>query len=124
VQPVTAADLREGVATTPAFIRIENGRVSFRRGVPAIALPVVRGTVEDAPQIAQTRVPVAMVLGDDMRTVFDPDSRNPIRIFDRNGRIVQEIPVPTTDPVTGEELRTVREIMIRLMSGVQFPGTR
>ena len=39
------------------------------------------------------------------------------RIIDRHGRIVKKIQVPTTDPVTGERLETVEDVMIRLVQG-------
>jgi adenine/guanine phosphoribosyltransferase-like PRPP-binding protein len=96
----------------------------FRRESETVTLPAIRGNAENLSIIRQAQFPVGVVLGDDMDIVFDPASREPIRIFDRTGRVVQEIPVGTRDPITGEKLETTRDILIRLMQGVQFPGAR
>jgi hypothetical protein len=88
-----------------------------------VTLPRLAGNETNIPQIRQTQAPVTVVLGDDMNTVFDPSSRNPLRIFDRQGRIVQVIAVPAIDPDTGETLETVRDVVIRLMQGARFPPT-
>jgi hypothetical protein len=55
-----------------------------------------------------------------MRTVFDPHSKLPIRVFDRDGRLVREIPIGVQDPLSSERLRNTRQIVIRLMQGHRF----
>jgi hypothetical protein len=80
-------------------------------------LPPAEGDLVNTPVIDRSQVPATVVLGDDMAAVFDPGSDTPIRIIDRNGRIVQEIRLPATDPVTGERLETVRAVMIRVVQG-------
>jgi hypothetical protein len=62
-------------------------------------------------------VPVDIVLGDDMPSALDPSSTKPVRIFDRQGRVVREIPVGTPDPETGEPLQHTVDIVRRLMQG-------
>ena len=68
----------------------------------------------------ETAWTVRWALGDDMNMVFDQGSRGPIRIFNREGKVVQEITLPVADPMTGMILNTPREVMIRLMRGVKF----
>jgi hypothetical protein len=89
-----------------------------------VMLPVAHGNEENLPYIRVTSFPVALVLGDDMQTVFDPNSKLPIRLFDRNGIIVRTIPVGTIDPQTGEPLRNTRDIVVRLMQGMKLPPER
>jgi adenine/guanine phosphoribosyltransferase-like PRPP-binding protein len=117
---ITRRHLEEGVTFT-GTVRIVGGRAQFQRRSAGVFLPELKGTADHIPQIRATQFPVDIVLGDDMRTVFDPSSQRPVRIVDRQGRLVQEIPVGTPDPVTGVPLKNTREILIRLMEGVTFP---
>jgi hypothetical protein len=58
-------------------------------------------------QIEVDQRQMRLVLGDDMEIVYTPDSREPITIFDRDGRILRaEYPRP------GE---TTRDVLIRLL---------
>ncbi|MGH7943746.1 MAG: hypothetical protein ACREF9_01850 [Opitutaceae bacterium] len=115
----TRQDLEEGIAFT-GIVEIVNGRMTILEASPGVTLPPLKGTGQNIPQVRATHFPVDVVLGDDMRAVLDQSPTVPIRIFDRDGRIVQEIPVGTPDPETGEPLRTTKEIMIRLMQGARF----
>lgn len=86
-----------------------------------LVVPQPRRAALESERVRPLVYPVDVIVGDDMRCVkFDPMSREPIRIFDRNGRIVQEIPVGTRDPETGEPLLTTRAILLRLLQGVEF----
>lgn len=76
------------------------GTMGALRGVPR------RGSPGGA-QIEVDQRQMRLVLGDDMEIVYTPDSREPITIFDRDGRIVRaEYPRP------GE---TTRDVLIRLL---------
>jgi hypothetical protein len=97
----------------PRFVRL--GQES-----PAVILPALKGTETIGSQARVTQFPVDMVLGDDMRAVLDRSPNRPIEIFDREGNIVQRIPVGTPDPDTGQPLKTTRDIMVRLMQGAKF----
>ncbi len=70
-------------------------------------------------RVQQTSVDVRVVLGDDMKVVFGKSDTDVITIVDRYGRIIQQIPVGTRDPETGEPL-SARQILIRLLNGVEF----
>jgi hypothetical protein len=116
------AELEQGVVYSriPAFTVSElqgERRLRIRLRSEGVTLPTVSGNAGHADFIRVIDFPVSVVLGDDMRTVFDPDSTHPIRIFDRSGRLVREIAVGTPDPVTGRALRNTREIMVRVMQG-------
>ena len=119
----TRQDLEEGVAFTGS-VSIVNGQLKIRQASPGVIVPRLRGTQENIPHVRATQFPVDVVLGDDMRAVLDRSPSEPIRIFDRAGRIVQEIPVGTPDPETGRPLLTTRDIMVRLMQGARFDGGR
>lgn len=71
----------------------------------------------DLPQMHVTQAPVDIVLGDDMPSVLANDSKAPVRIFDKQGRVVAVIPVGTPDPQTGKPMDNTREIVRRLMQG-------
>jgi hypothetical protein len=101
----------------PRFVRL--GQES-----PAVILPALKGTEKIGSQTRVTQFPVDMVLGDDMRAVLDRSPTKPIEIFDREGNIVQRIPVGTPDPDTGHPLKTTRDIMVRLMQGAKFTTAR
>jgi hypothetical protein len=76
------------------------GTMGALRGVPR------RGT-PGGVQIEVDQRQMRLVLGDDMEIVYTPDSREPITIFDRDGRILRaEYPRP------GE---TTRDVLIRLL---------
>jgi adenine/guanine phosphoribosyltransferase-like PRPP-binding protein len=94
----------------------------FTRESETVTLPAIRSSAADRQRIAHEQFPVGVVLGDDMNTIFDPASRQPLVLFDTDGHIVQTIPVGTPDPVTGVPLETTRDILIRLMQGVSFPN--
>jgi hypothetical protein len=97
----------------PRFVR-------FHQRSAAVILPKVKGT-EALPSGVVTEFPVDVVLGDDMKRVLDRSPTLPIQIFDKDGNIVQTIPVGTPDPDTGRPLANAREILVRLMQGVEFP---
>jgi hypothetical protein len=87
-----------------------------------LGLEAFKGTPEDLKHaITQTVVTTQFVLGDDMKIVFDPNSQKPISIFDRRGRVIQQIPVGTPDPRTGKPTKSTREILLLLLDGVHFP---
>src|SRR5205085_2233763 len=103
------AQLTEGVTfigreTLHRVIDPDTGRerlyIRFRRESESVTLPAIKGNADNLPIIRQVQFPVGIVLGDDMNTVFDPASRHPIRLFDKAGRIVQQIDVGTLDPIT------------------------
>lgn len=119
VHRITRKDLEQGVAFT-AEVSVVNGRLRIRDRSAGVVVPRLKGTEDNAAHVRATQFPVDVVLGDDMRAVLSRSPTEPIRIFDRSGRIVQEIPVGTPDPVTGAPLPNTREIMIRLMQGYKF----
>lgn len=90
-------------------------RIVLRLGKELITMSPPKGAEASPAEVRVTDFPVAVVLGDDMRTVFDPRSTEPIEVFDRNGRRVAIIPTGTIDPTTGAVLNTTRDIVIRLM---------
>ncbi|WP_372658915.1 hypothetical protein [Hydrogenophaga sp.] len=112
----TLQDLAQGVALTGRVV-FRNGRLVIENPSPMVTLPPLAGTDPALPQLRAHDVPVDVVLGDDMPSVLTPSSTAPIRIFDRQGRVVRVIPVGTPDPVTGEPLRSTRDILLRLMQG-------
>ncbi|QHE85174.1 hypothetical protein [Hydrogenophaga sp. BPS33] len=116
----TVQELQEGVMLTGRLVW-RNGRLVIEDPSPMVTLPPLQGTDPALPQLRATDVPVDIVLGDDMPGVLDRASTAPIRVFDREGRVVRVIPVGTPDPVTGEPLRFTRDIMVRLMQG-HFQG--
>jgi hypothetical protein len=59
-------------------------------------------------QITSTARDVRMAIGDDMSIVYDPDSRAPVMIFDREGNVTEVI-----YPGPGE---TTRDVLIRLLT--------
>ncbi|WP_257460253.1 hypothetical protein [Archangium lipolyticum] len=65
-----------------------------------------------APRLQTLTVPVSFVLGDDMNMVVDrsPASREPLRIFNDRGEVIQ-----TIHPREGE---TTRDALIRLLNGL------
>lgn len=112
----TLEDLAQGVALTGRVVW-RDGRIVIETDSPMVTVPPLRGTDPDLPQLRATEVPVDVVLGDDMPSVLDRASTAPIRVFDHQGRVVRVIPVGTPDPVTGQPLRSTRDIMVRLMQG-------
>lgn len=114
----TREDLEEGVVF-PMRVNRSGERPTIELG-PGIVVPRLKGTGENLPGVRATQFPVDVVLGDDMRAVLDRSPTEPVRIFDREGRVVQVIPVGTRDPQTGQPVMTTREIMVRLMQGARF----
>jgi len=106
----TASELRD-VVLRPLGSRPGNAGVQFEmrwlqelmgfEGSPAQGL-TNRGAVSSRTH------KVRMAIGDDMDIVFTPDSREPITIFGRDGRIVE-----TIYPPAGQ---TTRDVMIDLLS--------
>jgi hypothetical protein len=126
----TAADLAQGVSMTGRVRLVPTGdapgRLPYRLVIEepsrAVIVPPLAGAERGLPQMRATAWPVEMVLGDDMRAVLDRSPTEPVRIIDRSGRVVREIPPGTPDPVTGEPLPDTRAIMVRLMEGFRFDG--
>lgn len=106
------------------WLREEHG---FERHGPnrtGIVLPPLRETPAAMQEhFTQTPLNVRLVLGDDMKVVFNESATDVITIIDRHGRVAQKIRVGTLDPETGERL-DARGIVIRLMNGVKFPNSR
>ncbi len=109
-------DLEEGVAFF-GRIAVKDGRLKLIMASPGVTLPPLKGVDPGLPQLHVTQAPVDIVLGDDMPSVLAQGSQAPVRVFDKQGRIVAVIPVGTPDPVTGEPLDDTREIVRRLMQG-------
>jgi hypothetical protein len=116
----TRAQLEQGVSFEGTMSIGPDGRVRLHPTSPLVTLPTVKGNAQGVDFIRITDYPVTVVLGDDMRTVFDPHSKLPIRVFDRDGRLVREIPIGVQDPLSSERLRNTRQIVIRLMQGHRF----
>jgi hypothetical protein len=68
----------------------------------------VRPGTPGASQVTTSETNVRMALGDDMQVAFDPQSREPITIFDNQGRIVRVL-VP-------KEGQTTRQLLIELLN--------
>jgi hypothetical protein len=89
-----------------------------------VQLPPLRETPESMQgHFTQTPINVRLVLGDDMKVVFNESTTDVITIIDKHGRVAQKIRVGTPDPETGAPL-DARQIVIRLMNGVTFPNNR
>ena len=114
----TREDLEQGVA----FIGgLRDGALVLQG--PGVVVPRLKGLEQNLSQLRATAFPVPIVLGDDMNMVFATTSDKVLRVFDRHGSLVREIPVGTADPVTGQPLASVKDIMIRIMEGHRFDGT-
>ncbi|KQU77056.1 hypothetical protein ASE08_04925 [Rhizobacter sp. Root16D2] len=110
----TREDLERGVVFTG---RLHDGKLLLQG--PGVLLPGLKGTGDNLVQLRATEFPVDLVLGDDMNKVMAATATDPIRIFDRHGSIVNEIPAGTPDPSTGQPLRTTKDILVRL---IEDPG--
>lgn len=120
----TARDLRDGVFKPLAaqhegvsfeiyWLRETFGFETRGTGGEGLTLTRPQGTLGSrspyASQIKTRYQEIRLVLGDDMNIVFTPGAREPIRIFDKSGKVIQ-----TYEPRQGE---TTRQLLIRLMNG-------
>ena len=104
------------LADTRAFFRAVSSES------PAVTLPVIKGNADNLPVLQVWHYPVGIVLGDDMDTVFDPDSTRPIKLFDRDGNVTHVIKPGMRIP--GAEtgiFRNTRDIVLHLMTGGKLP---
>jgi hypothetical protein len=105
--------------TIPLVAKVINGKKVYTKVDGGLILPPLNGLKANERRVRARQFPVDLVLGDDMRMVMERQSTGSMAIIDRDGRIVQEVPVGTRDPMTGKSLNAW-DIVLRLMQGVKF----